>query len=140
MLSVSCPELTSRGNNAGENFSFSNSMTNTFVENSARSMKSDSPRLDRFLLDESVEKMITSINANQGFSIVGWFKPAHDEEGVAIEHKKFHLCSISPATELTDAQLALQFSVDGINNSTPPSVGTAAASAAVTSGSTQSSG
>ena len=116
MLALTCPQLTSRVNNEGEIFFYSNAMTNTFVTNGARSFKSNSPRLGRFKLDESVEKMVTSINSNQGFLIVGWFKPAHDEEGVAIEHKKFHLCAVTPAGELSDTQLALQFSGEETSN------------------------
>ena len=109
-LSFTCPELTTNINNDGDVFRIlSNKMTNYFVTARARSLKGDNEKLDRFDLDSSVEKMIASINAEQGFTLHGWFKPAQDEEGVAVEHKKFHVCSVAPSTALTTAQLALRY-------------------------------
>ena len=86
MLALTCPELTSHVNNEGEIFFYSNAMTNTFVTNGERSFKSDES-----VVMNPVGRICGEnerlINSNQRFLTVGWFKPAHDEEGVAIEHK-----------------------------------------------------
>ena len=109
-LAFTCPELTTEINNAGDVFRVtSNALTNFFVTPTARCLKGDNEKLDRFELDAAVEKLIESVNGSQGFTIQGWFKPAIDEEGVAVENKKFHICNIAPATALSDTQLALRY-------------------------------
>ena len=72
-------------------------------------MKADSDDIDRFELDTSVEALVADINKNQGFKIIGWFKPAFDDDGVALEHQKLHVCSLEPAKRLTNDQLAKLF-------------------------------
>ena len=96
-LAFTCPELTTEINNVGDVFRVnSNALTNVFVTSTARCLKGDNENLDRFELDAAVEKLIASVNGSQGF-IQGWFKPAIDKR-VAVENKKFHICSIAPAT------------------------------------------
>ena len=71
----------------------------------------DSEQLDRFDLDESVQNVVQSVNANQGFRILGWFKPAQDEDGTAVENKRFHVCCLIPETDLEMEQFAKKYFV-----------------------------
>ena len=85
-LGSTCPELTTDISFGGDVFRVNSyALTNVFVTLTARCLKGDN-ELDRFELDTAVEKMITSVNGPQGFTIQGWFKPAIDEEGVAVEN------------------------------------------------------
>ena len=105
-LAFTCPELTTEMNNVGDVFRVnSNALTNVLVTPTARCLKGDNEKLDRIDLDAAVEKLIASVNGSQGFTIQGWFKPAIDEKRVAVENKKFHICSIAPATALSTDQL-----------------------------------
>ena len=108
MVSFSCRQLNAGVNN-GELKIFSKALTDTFVDSSVRSLQSDSDGIDRFDSDEAVEKLVKSNNDGQGFVVVRWFKPAHDEEGVAVEHKKIHKSSVIPDTPLTETQQALKY-------------------------------
>ena len=117
LVEFSCNELNRDVHNGDLIQLFSNSSTDIFVAKHARGLKPDSEALDRFQLDETVQEIVQSINENQGFRIVGWFKPATDEEGTAVEHKRFHVCSLSPEMPLSEGQLSLKFTV------TPPSSG-----------------
>ena len=108
LMTFTCPGLTSDIIYTGDMFRLhSNSLTNDFVTSTTRWLKGDNENLDHSDLDVAVEKLIGSINGDQGFTITGWFKPATDDNGVAVENKKFHICSINPATTLKDTQLAL---------------------------------
>ena len=70
--------------------------------------------MDRFELDMAVQDLVADINQTQGFRVIGWFKPAFDDEGTAIEHKKFHICSLEPATPMTAAQIAMRYNGSGM--------------------------
>ena len=50
--------------------------------------------MDRFKLDEQVELLVQALDEQQGFQAEGWFKPASDEEGTAVEKK--YISSLSP--------------------------------------------
>ena len=50
----------------------------------------------------------TSTELKVSKSIV-WFKPAFDDHGSALEHKKLHICSLAPATTMTAAHMAMRY-------------------------------
>ena len=80
---------------------YSVELTSVFLSNTARNLRPDSDQLDRFKVDENVQLLVQAVNAEQGFRVEGWFKPAADEEGTAIENKKYHISSLRPETPLT---------------------------------------
>ena len=72
-------------------------------------MKANSDRIDRFRLDAQIQTLVAAINNADGFLIHGWFKPASDDDGTALEHKKFHVTSLTPATDLSEDQRELKY-------------------------------
>ena len=52
------------------------------------------------------QKVAEAVNGKQCSWILGWFKPAQDEDGAAVENKQFHKCFLLPATELETEQSA----------------------------------
>ena len=62
--------------------------------------------------------MATLINGQQGFLITGWFKPTQEDEGTAVEYKKFHVSSLEPAITMTNDQLDARCFV-AVTTSTP---------------------
>ena len=56
---------------------------------------------------------------NQGFRLIGWFKPAKDDEtGVTAGTFSFHICAMMPVTELTAAQRRLAYGHPGVDGPT----------------------
>ena len=99
-IEFTCPELNERVNNEDMSTIYSAFTAAFFVTVEARKLKSESDLLDRFRLDDSVQEMVREINAGEGFRILGWFKPASDEEGTAVENKKFHIAALFPEKDL----------------------------------------
>ena len=88
---------------------YSNKSTAVFLTDTVKFFKADSDAIDSFELDNSVQALVTKINARGGFRVVGWFKPALDEDGTTIEHKRFHVCSLFPEKPLTDEEKLLKY-------------------------------
>ena len=117
-LEFKCPELNYNVHCDDYHCITSSQMTKHFVTPGVRALSADSPKLDRFDLDESVQKMVASVNGKQGYRIVGWFKPASDEDGTAVEHKRFHVCCLLPEKDLDQVQNKLKYSLPSITAGT----------------------
>lgn len=109
LLDFTCPELNSNVNNGDMLQLYSNHTATVFLTPAVINMDPDSDKIDRFDLDDQVQTMVGAINGAGGFRISGWFKPASDEEGTAVEHKKFHVCMLQPAVPLTNEQVQLKY-------------------------------
>ena len=109
LLKFTGPELN--GNvNKDESLSTSSSTTTSFLRTEAvRNMKADSDRIDRFRIDAQIQTLVAAINNADGSWIQAWFKPASDDDDAAVEHKKFHVTSRRPATDLSDDQRELKY-------------------------------
>ena len=112
-IEFTCPELKERVNNEDMSTIYSAFTTDFFVTVEARKLKSESDLLDRFRLDDSVQEMVREINAGEEFRILGWFKPASDEEGTAVENKKFHIAALFPEKDLTVNQMTKKYKGEG---------------------------
>ena len=62
-------------------------------------------------MEDAVVALTESVNANQQFRVVGWFKPSYDDEGVASGHFQYHISSFFPTTPLSTQQNALRYGV-----------------------------
>ena len=131
-MDFKCPDLNDNVHCDDYHKITSSQMTNYFVTGGVRALSADSPKLDRFDLDESVQTLVAAVNGKQGFRILGWFKPATDEDGTAVEHKLFHICSLLPEEPLDDTQCALKYAL--------PSTAAAVASAGATGAPVSSAG
>ena len=61
-------------------------------------------------MEDAVCRLCSSINAQQKFRVIGWFKPAQTEEGsVASGHFAYHVCSLIPHGALSAHQQALMY-------------------------------
>ena len=105
LLEFTYPELNENVN-SDETLSIYSSF---LVTDAVRNMKADSGRIDRFRLDAQIQTLVAAINSADGFRIQGWFKPASDDDGTAVEHKKFHVTSLTPATDLSEDQRQLKY-------------------------------
>ena len=94
------PELYENVNNDDLSM-YSSHSTEFFVSQEVRKFKADSNRVDRFQLDTRVQDMVREMNRAEGFRIIGWFKPAVDDEGTVMEHKNFHIARLEPEKEKT---------------------------------------
>ena len=99
---------------AGIVFNFSNASTDIFVSSPARGLKPDYEALDRFELDEKVQDLVKSVNKIKDFELsVDLNRPRM--EGTAVEHRRFHVCSLSLELRLSEEQLSLKFSQSSSN-------------------------
>ena len=114
LFQVQCPELNENVNNDEKIHLYSRNTSSFFLTDQIRAQNADSDVVDRFELDMAVQDLVADINQTQGFRVIGWFKPAFDDEGTAIEHKKFHICSLEPATPMTAAQMAMRYNGSGM--------------------------
>ena len=80
-----------------------------FLTDQIRVQNAASDVVERFELNLAVQGLVADINRTQGFRVFGWFEPAFDDQGTAIEHNKFHNCSMEPARPITAAQMAMQY-------------------------------
>ena len=87
----------------------SNQLTKTFIHLDKRSEKLVDDNLDPYDMEDAVIALADSINASQKFRVIGWFKPAQDDEGVASGHFSYHVCSLFPKSPLTPAQSLLLY-------------------------------
>ena len=110
-LEFKCPELNRMVSCDDYHKIISSQLANVFVTSSVRALNSDSDKLDRFDLDNQVQLLAADINSKQGFRVLGWFKPAQDDDGTAVEHKRFHICSILPEKVLDEDQNNLKYAV-----------------------------
>ena len=94
-----CPELNENVHNDDFLSMYSSHSTDFFVSQEVRKFKADTDRVDRFQLDTRVQDMVREMNRAEGFRIIGWFKPAVDDEGTAMEHKNFHIARLEPEKE-----------------------------------------
>ena len=118
-IEFQCPQLNEDVHNEDMHSIMSNKLTSFFVKPETRTGTLDNPNFDTFALDEAVQRVATLINGHQGFLVTGWFKPAQDDEGTAVEYKKFHVSSLEPATTMSNDQLDARYSV-AVTTSTPP--------------------
>ena len=122
LIEFTCPELNQRVNNEDFLTIYSSFTTDFFITQEARKLKSDSDRLDRFRIDTIVQEMVGLVNAGEGFRISGWFKPASDEEGTAVENKNFHVTALHPEGPLTDQQLGKKYRGEAVTSGSGSSV------------------
>ena len=113
LLEFTCPEINAVLGNSDLLQIYSNTSTAVFVSETVKCLKADSDAIDRFNLDTSVQAMVTKINSGGGFRVVGWFKPALDEDGTTIEHKRFHICSLLPEKPVTNEEAQLKYKGEG---------------------------
>ncbi len=52
-----------------------------------------------------VNNFVDLVNREQGFRVIGWFKPGSSEEGEMAETFSFHISYLMPSTPLTEEQL-----------------------------------
>ena len=137
LIDFTCPELHGLHDTVSV---YSVSLAAVFLTNTMRNIQPDSDKLDRFQLDEKVQVLVQAINDQQGFRVEGWFKPAADEEGTAIENEKYHISSLRPETSLTVDQQALQYTGEPTASSSAPTTTTftSASAALATPGGTSS--
>ena len=127
-LEFKCPELNEYVSCEDLHKITSSQSTNVFVAGNVRALNPDSDRLDHFDLDECVQNVVESVNRKQGFRIFGWFKPAQDEDGTAVENKRFHICCLMPETDLETDQLEHKYMLPSANTSNAAPTATAATS------------
>ena len=84
LIDFSCPELHGLDDTVSV---YSVGLASAFLTNTMRNIKPDSDKLDRFQLDEQRQLLVQAVKVQQGFRVEGWFKPAADEEGTAVENK-----------------------------------------------------
>ena len=118
LIEFTFPELNERVNNDDFLTIYSSFTTDFSKSQEARKFKSDSDRfrLDRFRINTSVQEMVESVNAGEGSRISGWFKPASDVEGTAVEHKNFHVASFYPEAAITDDLLSKKYRGEAVTS------------------------
>ena len=104
-----CNELSERVTGEKSVEITSTALTKRFIHPNKRTEQLSSDNLDTFEMEDAVIQLLRDIVTNQGVRLIGWFKPAIDEEGVASGTFSYHISTILPVLPLTEAQNALLY-------------------------------
>ena len=90
------------------------SFTKMMVHSSKTSHQLNNDNIDTYDMEDSVQQLCEAVDKKQKFRIIGWFKPAQNEDGTAASSGNFsyHVSSLFPALDLTDYQKSLMYGAD----------------------------
>ena len=98
---LTCNELSERVTGEKCVVITSMSMTKKFVHSNKRNEQLSSDNIDTFDMEDSVVALIRHVVQRQGVRVIGWFKPAIDEDGVASGTFAYHISNVIPVLPLT---------------------------------------
>ena len=108
-LSIKCDELAEKVTGEDAIIMTSTQSTKIFIATVKRSEQLCNDNIDTYEMDEAVADLAESVDKNQKFRVIGWFKPAQDEDGVAAGNFAYHVCYIEPSTPLDAIQQSMMY-------------------------------
>ena len=126
-ISITCDQLNETVTGDDTVTMTSSNVTRLFVHPAALAKSLCSDDINVYDMETAVITMAEAINEDQGFRLIGWFKPASDEENnVTAGTFSYHICQLLPAGELTTQQRKLMYGApeDSDDNQVGPSTTT----------------
>ena len=106
---ISCNELNERITGEKNVEITSSSLTKLLVHTNKRTEQLSSDNVDTFEMEDKVTALASNVFNTQGVRIIGWFKPAIDEEGVASGNFAYHISAIIPVAPLNEQQQLMMY-------------------------------
>ena len=85
-----------------------------------RKLKSEHAYFDAFLLNQTVNEIVTAVNELEGFKVCGWYKPSKQDGDVCAEAHSLHVIRLLPLQH-SDVPKYVQADASSSSASTAPS-------------------
>ena len=109
-LSITCDELSEFVTGEESVTITSTAVTSLLVQPSKSSHLLSSDAICPYDMEDAVIALCHNIAENQGFRLIGWFKPGtEDDHSVFSGSFAYHICAIEPLEALTLEQKAMQY-------------------------------